>query len=106
MQYEDGDDPVEYVPERLDIDDNAVEAFSDVFARFQLPPDDTEASVFPYCNMWNSADLVAPYRIQNGISPRAKLFIPTTTRHPTREATRSRKRPNPCQNGSRERWRD
>ena len=28
---------VEYVPEQLDVKDPALEAFSDVFARFQLP---------------------------------------------------------------------
>ncbi|TDL27333.1 DUF382-domain-containing protein [Rickenella mellea] len=31
---------VEYVSEQLDIKDAALEAFSDVFARFQLPPDE------------------------------------------------------------------
>jgi splicing factor 3B subunit 2 len=30
---------VEYVSERLDVPDAALEAFSDVFARFQLPPE-------------------------------------------------------------------
>ncbi len=36
---------VEYVSELLDIKDSALEAFSNVFARFQLPPD--EAPVRP-----------------------------------------------------------
>ncbi|KAJ8522887.1 hypothetical protein ONZ45_g606 [Pleurotus djamor] len=31
---------VEYVSEQLDVSDPALEAFSDVFARFQLPPDE------------------------------------------------------------------
>lgn len=31
---------VEYVPESLEVKDPALEAFSDVFARFQLPPDE------------------------------------------------------------------
>jgi len=30
---------VVYVSEQLDVKDAALEAFSDVFARFQLPPD-------------------------------------------------------------------
>ena len=30
---------VEYVSEQLDVKGPALEAFSDVFARFQLPPD-------------------------------------------------------------------
>lgn len=30
---------VEYVPEQLDVKGSALEAFSDVFARFQLPPE-------------------------------------------------------------------
>ncbi len=36
------EDSVEYIPERLDFDNNSIEAFSDVFARFQLPPDESE----------------------------------------------------------------
>lgn len=32
---------VEYVPEPLEVKDPALEAFSDVFARFQLPRDDS-----------------------------------------------------------------
>ena len=31
---------VEYVSEQLDLQDSVLEAFSDVFARFQLPPDE------------------------------------------------------------------
>jgi hypothetical protein len=38
------EDFVEYVPERLDVDDPSIEAFSDVFARFQLPEEE-EANV-------------------------------------------------------------
>ncbi|KAH8117397.1 hypothetical protein DFH11DRAFT_1574767 [Phellopilus nigrolimitatus] len=34
---------VEYVPEPLEVKDPALEAFSDVFARFQLPPDEIES---------------------------------------------------------------
>ena len=32
---------VEYVPEQLDLNDPALEAFADVFARFQLPAAET-----------------------------------------------------------------
>lgn len=31
---------VEYVPERLDVNEWSIEAFSDVFARFQLPEEE------------------------------------------------------------------
>ena len=31
---------VEYVSEQLDVKGSALEAFSDVFARFQLPPEE------------------------------------------------------------------
>ena len=34
---------VEYVPEQLDVKGSALEAFSDVFARFQLPPESSSA---------------------------------------------------------------
>lgn len=33
------DQNVEYVSEQLDVKGSVLEAFSDVFARFQLPPD-------------------------------------------------------------------
>jgi len=39
------DQNVEYVSEQLDIKDAALEAFSDVFARFQLPADDTPVCI-------------------------------------------------------------
>jgi splicing factor 3B subunit 2 len=35
---------VEYVSEQLDVTDSALEAFSDVFARFQLPPEESSVS--------------------------------------------------------------
>ncbi|KAJ7449551.1 DUF382-domain-containing protein [Mycena latifolia] len=37
----DDDDNVEYVSEQLDANGSVLEAFSDVFARFQLPPDES-----------------------------------------------------------------
>ncbi|KAJ6591731.1 DUF382-domain-containing protein [Mycena vulgaris] len=37
----DEDDNVEYVSEQLDANGSVLEAFSDVFARFQLPPDES-----------------------------------------------------------------
>ena len=51
---EGGNEPdgnVEYVPEQLDVQGSALEAFSDVFARFQLPPDDStvrDVSSYPH----------------------------------------------------------
>lgn len=36
---------VEYVSEQLDLSDAGLEAFSDVFARFQLPPDESSVGV-------------------------------------------------------------
>lgn len=38
---EKGSENVEYVSEQLDIQGTALEAFSDIFARFQLPPDES-----------------------------------------------------------------
>jgi splicing factor 3B subunit 2 len=37
---------VVYVSEQLDVKDAALEAFSDVFARFQLPPDEEIVCTF------------------------------------------------------------
>lgn len=37
---EDEESFVEYVPERLEVDDKSIEAFSDVFARFQFPEEE------------------------------------------------------------------
>jgi splicing factor 3B subunit 2 len=41
----DMDTSFEYVSERLDVSDSALEAFSDVFARFQLPADTSNVRV-------------------------------------------------------------
>jgi splicing factor 3B subunit 2 len=40
---------VEYVPEQLDLKGPALEAFSDVFARFQLPPDESLVRYALFC---------------------------------------------------------
>jgi splicing factor 3B subunit 2 len=40
----DEDDNVEYVSEQLDANGSVLEAFSDVFARFQLPPEESAVS--------------------------------------------------------------
>lgn len=37
---------VVYVSEQLDVKDAALEAFSDVFARFQLPPEENTVGSF------------------------------------------------------------
>jgi hypothetical protein len=36
---------VEYVSEQLDLSEAGLEAFSDVFARFQLPPEESSVSL-------------------------------------------------------------
>ena len=38
---------VEYVPEPLEVKDPALEAFSDVFARFQAPPESSSVRPSP-----------------------------------------------------------
>ena len=45
----DGPQNVEYVSEQLDVKDPALEAFSDVFARFQLPKDEGSVRVAFVC---------------------------------------------------------
>ena len=47
VKQEDGDQPmnVEYVSEQLEVKGAALEAFSDVFARFQPPPESTVVRV-------------------------------------------------------------
>jgi hypothetical protein len=37
---------VEYVSEQLDINDASLEAFADVFARFQFPPEESSVCLF------------------------------------------------------------
>ena len=37
---------VEYVSEPLDLNDAGLEAFADVFARFQFPPEESSVCVF------------------------------------------------------------
>ena len=43
MEQEDEKGPsnVEYVSEQLDLNDASLEAFADVFARFQFPPEES-----------------------------------------------------------------
>jgi splicing factor 3B subunit 2 len=36
---------VEYVSEKLEADDSALQAFSDVFARFSIPPEESKVSI-------------------------------------------------------------
>jgi len=47
MKMEEDERPanVEYVSEQLDLSDAGLEAFSDVFARFQLPPEESSVRV-------------------------------------------------------------
>ena len=39
---------IEYVSEQLDINDASLEAFADVFARFQLPPEESSVRSTSY----------------------------------------------------------
>ena len=39
---------IEYVSEQLDLSEAGLEAFSDVFARFQLPPEEPSVSLIPF----------------------------------------------------------
>jgi len=41
QEDEKGPSNVEYVSEPLDLNDAGLEAFADVFARFQLPPEES-----------------------------------------------------------------
>ena len=41
QEDEDGASIVEYVSEQLDLNDASLEAFADVFARFQFPPEES-----------------------------------------------------------------
>ena len=51
-EEEDGDGKgvsiVEYVSEPLDVNDAGLEAFADVFARFQFPPEESSVCSFLY----------------------------------------------------------
>lgn len=42
---------IEYVSEQLDVKGSALEAFSDVFARFQLPPETSTVSLIPFVSL-------------------------------------------------------
>ena len=48
MEIDDGPLNVEYVSEQLEVKGAALEAFSDVFARFQLPPETTTVRLLLY----------------------------------------------------------
>lgn len=45
-EEENGVSFVEYVSEQLDINDASLEAFADVFARFQFPPEESSVCFF------------------------------------------------------------
>jgi len=47
-ELESMDGQVEYVAEQLDLSEAGLEAFSDVFARFQLPPEESSVRVAQY----------------------------------------------------------
>ena len=68
---------VEYVSEQLDIKGAALEAFSDVFARFQPPPEDVTVRPAPVFLL--SAQSYAFPRLRIKSRPREKSFTLTTT---------------------------
>ena len=54
-EEEDGDGKevsiVEYVSEPLDVNDAGLEAFADVFARFQFPPEESSVCLFLFFSL-------------------------------------------------------
>lgn len=49
MQEDESSDNVVYVFEQLDVKGAALEAFSDVFARFQQPPEESSVRTLSSC---------------------------------------------------------
>ena len=70
---------VEYVPEPLEVKDPALEAFSDVFARFQLPPDETAVSNILCVLVFKVLLSLCTTRRRRLNLPKVKSSIPTMT---------------------------
>ena len=90
------DQNVEYVSEQLDIKDAALEAFSNVFARFHLPPDESSVRpIFLHRNFILALIRTSLLERRTSITnrPKAKSFIPTTIWPPN---TTQRQRRNQC----------
>lgn len=84
---------VEYVSEQLEVDGSAIEAFSDVFARFQLPPD--SATVRVSLPLVGAVLKVEHNRAVTRKTRRAKLFTRTTTWR--QRGTQKQRRRSRCQ---------
>ena len=92
MQVADPQKDVEYVPEQLNVKGSVLEAFSDVFARFQLPPESSSvrpklppiASLsYPESNVFS--------RTQHKTQPKVKSSIQMMT-WPRKAIPRQRRR--------------
>lgn len=93
QEDEEGASIVEYVSEQLDLNDASLEAFADVFARFQFPPEESSVCLFISCFFcalplifWSSCSRVN--KMKQAI--KAKLSTPTTIWPP--KATPMRRR--------------
>ena len=76
---EDAPSEVEYVSEQLDVNGAALEAFSDVFARFQLPPDETAVSNILCVLVFKVLLSLCTTRRRRLNLPKVKSSIPTMT---------------------------
>ena len=81
---------VEYVSEQLDIKGAALEAFSDVFARFQPPPEEVTVRLTPVFPL--SALSYAFSRSRTKNRPREKSSTLTTTWNPKATLKQSKNR--------------
>ena len=54
---------VEYVSEQLDLNDASLEAFADVFARFQFPPEESSVCLFSLHSFFFSLSLMIGYLV-------------------------------------------
>lgn len=85
---------VEYVSEQLDVKDPALEAFSNVFARFQLPPETATVRGISYRKHFFDLISVHHDRYAKASPLKGRSYTPTTT-WPLKE-TQMRRRRNPC----------
>jgi hypothetical protein len=58
---------VEYVSEPLDLNDASLEAFADVFARFQFPPEESSVCFFSTSHVFFSFPLILGYLVAGQI---------------------------------------
>ena len=63
QEDEEGASIVEYVSEQLDLNDASLEAFADVFARFQFPPEESSVCFFSISHDISSSPLMFGYLV-------------------------------------------